>query len=771
MVAARATTVYLSLAVAWIMLSGQVLDALVSDVETRARLETAKGIGFVLFTAALLYLLIYRQVHRLNGVLERQQQDQEALRESEQRWIFALEAAGHGVWDWDASSDKVYFSPQWKRMLGYDDADVGNSLDDWSSRVHPDDLEGCYADLQSHFSGDAPVYRNEHRMLCKDGSYRWIIDSGMVCAWDDDGQPLRVVGTHTDITRLKEAEQKLRQASIIFESTQEGFMITDGEQRILAVNPAFSRITGYSEAEVLGDTPRLLRSGRQGPEFYRELWRELNDTGGWCGEIWNRAKDGRVYPQLLTLNAVRDEQGRVSNYIAVMSDISQLRRTEQELEHLAHHDPLTGLPNRVLLRARMEQLMPVADREGLHLAVLCLDLDRFKHINDSLGHQAGDDLLCQVAQRLMSVVRAEDTVSRSGGDEFLVLMAELRDIHTATLMAARLNRVLEQPFHVRGQELFVNASIGISLYPDDGRSFGELLQFGDVAMYEAKKAGGAGYHFYASALTERSQQRVRLESDLRRALEAGELALHYQPLVDLRGGRLVGFEALLRWQHPRQGWIAPDTFIPLAEESGLIKPLGDWVLREAFAQACTWHEAGLEFGTIAVNVSPRQLDQDDLPALVRRLLQETGLPPGRVSLELTETAVMGQPERARSALDEIFAQGIELSIDDFGTGYSSLAYLKQLPFGKLKIDRSFVRDIPGDSNDVQITRAIVALGHSLGLRIVAEGVETEAQRDLLLELGCDVAQGYLFDRPVPADEAQQRWLSFAMEPCRRSECN
>lgn len=554
------------------------------------------------------------------------------------------------------------------------------------------------------------------------------------------------------------AEAALRQSSAVFESTRDGVVITTLEPRIVAVNPAYTEITGYRADEVIGLNPSLLRSGRHDRAFYQAMWAGLKQLGYWQGEVWNRRANGEVYPQWLTLSTVRDEAGEPSHYVGVFTDLTQLKRSEQQLEHLTHYDPLTDLPNRLLVQSRLEHAIDQARRHRSRVGVLFVDLDRFKNVNDSLGHPVGDALIQAVATRLRGGLRDEDTVARLGGDEFLVVIEDLESADAAASVASKLTRLVQEPFQVGdGQEVIVSASIGVSLYPDDGDSATGLIQHADAALYQAKARGRDSFCFYSSALTAAVSEHMQMEMGLRRALERGELLIHYQPLVSLDGGP-VGAEALLRWQPPGEGLVRPDRFIPLAEETGLIVPIGAWVLREACRQARAWLDAGLELGTVSVNLSVRQFHERNLVALVADVLRETGLPADRLELEITESALMDDVEQAVQTLHMLRALGVALAVDDFGTGYSSLAYLKRFPIGKLKVDQSFVRGIATDDSDRAIVTATIAMARSLGFTTTAEGVETEAQLEILRALGCSAYQGYLFSRPVEA-------VDFARLPC------
>ena len=570
---------------------------------------------------------------------------------------------------------------------------------------------------------------------------------------DEQGKVIGFAGVGRDISEQVRNRERLRLSAAVLESTREGVMVTDAAGILISVNRAFTDITGFSEAEALGQHPRMLHSGRQKRDFYQAMWASIAETGHWKGEIWNRHRSGNIYPEWLTISAVRNADGDVTNYVGVFSDISHLKQSEAKLEHLAHYDPLTDLPNRLLLTSRLNHAIEKAERGNARMAVLFLDLDHFKHVNDSLGHPAGDDLLQAISARLKTRIRDGDTLARLGGDEFVVVLETLRRPDEAAMVAHAIIELLEEPFVLPGNhEIYIGASLGISLYPDNGSDATQLIRNADTAMYLAKSQGRNTYRYYTEALTTAANERLYLESRMRRALERGEFVVHYQPQVSIRDGHIVGVEALLRWQDPEEGLIAPMRFIPLAEETGLIQPIGRWVLHTACAQLRAWVDAGLPPLTMAVNLSPKQFAQPDLVEQVCEALELTGLPPEYLELEITESAIMESGDRARTTLKALKNLGIMLSIDDFGTGYSSLAYLKQLPIDKLKIDKSFVDGIPHDRNDTAITTTIIAMAKNLNLRVLAEGVETEAQRQFLTEPGCDAYQGYLYSRPVPAAE-------------------
>ncbi|WP_026600367.1 putative bifunctional diguanylate cyclase/phosphodiesterase [Methylomonas sp. 11b] len=566
----------------------------------------------------------------------------------------------------------------------------------------------------------------------------------------DSVQLFRVV--MIDISQQKANDDYLRQAAAMFESAREGVMVTDADSRILVVNRAFIELTGYSATEAIGQTPKILKSGRQDEAFYRVMWAEIDKTGYWQGEIWNRRNNGEIYPQMLSISAVRNEYQQVTHYVGVFSDITQLKDAVNRLDYLAHHDPLTDLPNRLLLFARLEHCIELSNRERKSAALLMLDLDRFKDVNDSFGHLAGDELLQKVAARLTSRLRGVDTVTRLGGDEFALLLEDLSHPQDAALVATEIIEALSEPWRLsNGAEVRIGVSVGISLFPEHGETSEELLQHADAALYRAKDEGRGNFKYFSEDLTEAAKRRINLESLLRRAITKAELQVIYQPQIDLRTGVIIGAEALLRWQNIDEGSIPPSQFIPVAEETGLISEIGEWVLLEVCRQGQRWIEAGLPPLRLAVNLSPHQFRHGDIVTHMTAILNETGFPAECLELELTETALMERESEAVHILGQLRTLGVRLAIDDFGTGYSSLAYLKRFPLNTLKIDKSFIDDIPQLEDDKEIAAAIIGMAHTLRLKVLAEGVETEEQLNFLKEHGCDFYQGYYKSPAVSAE--------------------
>jgi diguanylate cyclase (GGDEF)-like protein/PAS domain S-box-containing protein len=567
----------------------------------------------------------------------------------------------------------------------------------------------------------------------------------------------------SELVRMRaEAQQQL--AASVFHNTIEGIFITDAKGHILSVNPAFTHITGYSAEEALGQNPSMLKSDHHDQAFYHDLWQAINTTGQWRGKLWNRRKGGEVFLESQTIRRIHGEDGTV-HFVAVFNDITDQWHKDQHIEHLAFHDSLTGLANRALLGDRLRCGIPLSEHTQDTLAVLMIDLDRFKNVNDSFGHDQGDELLRVVAARLKGVARDTDTVARPGGDEFVMVLQNPGQAEDVAAIAARMIDTIAMPIELGGLSLRVGASIGIAVYPDDGREAASLLKNADAAMYAAKAAGKGTYRFFSPAMAERAQARLHLEMDLRRAIEQDELELHYQPQMCLRTDIPCGAEVLVRWRHPERGLIAPMEFIPLAEETGLIEHLGAWVLEHACRQLSVWRTAGEGLCCLAVNVSAIQLRQGALAEQVSELLTRYDLPGSSLEIELTESAVMSDPDQAIDSMRAVRALGVKIAIDDFGTGYSSLSYLKRLPIDTLKIDRSFVMEADSSEDGAVICSTVIGLGKSLRLAVVAEGIETAAQLAYLKQQECAIGQGYYFSRPLPLAEFNSWLAAYPVPHC------
>lgn len=563
---------------------------------------------------------------------------------------------------------------------------------------------------------------------------------------------VRSLQTDVQASRQQEDHDRLRLASAVFDSTREGVLVSNASGQIVHVNRAFIEITGYQPEEVLGFNPSKFKSGRHGPEFYQQMYRSILSAGQWSGEIWNRRKSGEIYPQWQTIRGIKDESGEFRHFVAVFSDLTAIKRSEQELTQLAHYDALTQLPNRLLFTDRTAQALASARSGKGGCALLLIDLDHFNNINDSLGHTVGDEVLKAVANRLKSLFDSETTLARLGGDEFAVLVNNCQQVEQAVALAQQVIEAFKKPFLLAEQQLFITASIGISLFPGDALTAGQLLRHADSALFKAKRDGREGYALYTEELTAHARQRVELASELRRAIDHQELRLFYQPIHDLVTRRIKGVEALVRWQHPQRGMVSPGEFIPVAEQSGLIAEIDAWVLKTACRQMQAWLASGVHLDFVAVNVSSRLFCHGGLDRQVARTLNETGLDPACLEIEITESAVMEDPEQAIEQMHRLRELGLSLAIDDFGTGYSSLLRLKRMPVQKLKIDQGFVAGLPGDDDDISIVRVIIALAQSMGMRVLAEGVEEADQAAFLLENGCELAQGYWFARPMPPEQ-------------------
>jgi diguanylate cyclase (GGDEF)-like protein/PAS domain S-box-containing protein len=555
-----------------------------------------------------------------------------------------------------------------------------------------------------------------------------------------------------EIAERRKAEQGLRLSAKVFENNSEAIMVTDALHNIVMINRAFTDITGYTQDEVLGKNPRILSSGKQRKEFYQDFYSALQTNDQWRGEIWNKRKNGDIFPEWVTVSVLRDEHGEITHCVAVFLDISERKKEEERIQYLANYDVLTGLPNRYLLGDRLEQGLSRSQRHKTKLAVIFIDLDHFKNINDSLGHDVGDALLKMVADRLKLCLRRSDTIARQGGDEFVAILGDLNSEDEATFIAEKMIEALSSQFIVGEYQLSVTPSIGLSIYPDDGETTMQLLRNADLAMYRAKDAGRNRLEYYKPEMNSKAILRLNLENDLRTAISKQQLMLYYQPKVSVAGNKVVGMEALLRWQHPEMGFVSPAQFIPVAEESGLINEIGDWVLRQAALQQRIWQSQGYQIVPIAVNLSARQFGQKDLLHKIQTIVRDAGIPAHFIELELTESMLMEIGADNLSVMDKLSEAGFDLSLDDFGTGYSSLSRLKLLPVKTLKVDQSFVRDIDSDENDEAIVNATVVLAHAMEMKVVAEGVETQSQLDFIRDLQCEEYQGYLFSRPVPAHE-------------------
>ena len=745
--ALRISVLYATFAGAWIWWSDRALEVLFPDPASQAWLQSVKGSFFVLVTSLLLFFLIRRDVlvrEALTAKLKLEAVRLSHIMAVNPAVVYSLttdpQTRGRFVVD--------YVSPKAEQVTGYAPADWLATPGLWLARVHPEDrLRVLQAQQQLLDEGQLQY---EYRFLHADGRCRWIYDQ-LVLTRDLAGDRTMVVGAWLDVTDHKQAQEQLQLTAQVFESSQEGIVITDADNQLLSVNRAFTEITGYTKQDVMGRNPSLLASGCQDKAFYDAMWRAIQSEGCWQGELSSRRKNGELYPQWLSISVVRNAQGQITQYIGILTDLSSRKRAEEQIRVLSNYDVLTHLPNRALLQDRAQVALAAAQRSQAKVALMYIDLDRFKNINDSLGHAVGDRLLQELAQRLTAQLHLDDTVCRPGGDEFICLLPNTDD-QGAAHVAQRTLATIAEPYMIDGQRLNLTASIGIALFPENGVDLARLSQCADSALFRAKQQGRGNFQFFAPQMHERANEVLRIENDLRRALENQELLLHYQPQVDAHSLKIVGVEALVRWQHPEWGLVSPARFIPIAEESGQIREIGNWVLYTAVQQNADWQAAGLPIVPVAINLSVVQFKDAALCDTVVDALRVSGLAPAMAELELTESIAMDDSTFTIDMVARLHSLGIGLSIDDFGTGYSSLSYLKRFKIDKLKIDQSFVRDIQHDPDDAAIVTAIIALAHGLGFQTIAEGVETQAQLDFLRAHACDEIQGYFYSKPVPADE-------------------
>ncbi|MEW8438085.1 MAG: EAL domain-containing protein [Candidatus Thiodiazotropha taylori] len=845
---------------------------------------------------------------------------QQALQASEGRYRHLTESSLDGIWEWDLQAETLYLSPRWKAQLGYQDDELPNEFETWSSRLHPADSARVMKHLDSYLKHPQPIWQEEFRLRHKNGNYIWLLARGSA-VFNEQQEVIRILGVHIDINQLKleqqlrltnesrlaamlslnqgaprstekeiiqialehavsltvsevgylhfvnsdqesielvtwskqtlkhcnaafdshyplsmagvwadcvrtkkpqihndypnlddkkglpeghiplkrhmslpvidkgqvklvigvgnkleeyttqdvqqlkylvsdlwqliekkRTDEKLKQAAAVYESTQEAVTITDPSPKIVAVNRAFTEITGYQESEVLGKNPSVLKSGRHDELFYESMWRDLASTGRWQGEIWNRRKSGEVYPEWLNISAVLDEGGLISHYVAVFSDISLLKQSESQLERMAHYDPLTGLPNRILLFSRIEHAIQRAKRSGHPLAVLFLDLDNFKNVNDSLGHPTGDRLLKVLAERIQLRLRSEDTVARIGGDEFVILIENMAYETDLAELAEVIIKEVTKPAKLDNHELSVGGSIGISIYPENGKTVTDLIKNADAAMYLAKERGRNSYQFYTPQLTTKAKKRLRVESELRQAIKQGEIEAFYQPVVRISDEKIVGAEALARWHRKGSEYVMPGVFIPIAEDSGLIEQITEVILEQVCQNLADWNGSLGGAFKVAINMSARQFESVNLEDEISSYLKRFELTGDRLELELTERVLMHDAEKTAAKLRRLRSLGATISIDDFGTGFSSLSYLTRFPIDKLKIDRSFISQVCEEEDKQVIVSTIIAMAKNLHMSVTAEGVETATQLMLLRNQACDYYQGYFYSRPVSADD-------------------
>lgn len=649
------------------------------------------------------------------------------------------------AWMKDSQSRFVHANKHWLQSAGI--GNIEEILGKTDFDFWPEELAEHYRNIDR----EVMQTRQQKRLVEKSinqGAETWV-ETFKSPVIGDDGQILGTIGLARDITEERMTEEKLKLAASIYESSSEGMLVTDAENRIIAVNSAFTQITGYTAAEVIGKNPKILSSGTHDKAFYQEMWDSINFKGFWQGEIHDRKKNGEIHIKRMTINIIPNSDGKTYRYVGLFSDITDIKKNEATIWRQANYDPLTELPNRRLFMDRLEQEILKADRFDTAIALLFIDLDRFKEVNDTLGHQAGDAMLIEAAKRIEACIRSSDTVSRLGGDEFMVILADLHDCSHIESIAEKILLSLQEPLQLGHELFFTSGSIGITLYPNDAKTSEELVKNADQAMYVSKSGGRNRFSYFTSSMQEDAQARLKLTSELRAAIEEKQFSLFYQPIVELSTGIIHKAEALIRWRHPALGLVSPATFIPLAEETGLIVEMGDWIFKDAakFAKQIS-QKTGQAF-QISVNKSPVQFRESFKRHDWIAYLNEIGLHPKQIVVEITEGLLLDSDPSVRNRLLEYRDAGIEVAIDDFGTGYSSLSYLNKFDIDYLKIDQSFTRNLRTGSSEMAISEAIIVMAHKLGLKVIAEGVETEDQRNLLAAAGCDFVQGYLYSKPIP----------------------
>lgn len=734
--AARVAGWYLLAGVLWISFSDYLVRQM-GPAELQSEIQTYKGWGFVAITGAILFVTVLR-------ALRAQEEAAQTIGRHQSKFRTYIENAPMAVFVLDSRGRCVEANQQAADLIGCDLPTLFSlSLADFA----PPGEDRVIAAAAMTTLASQRWIEGDFRLLRQDGRIIWM--HARAAGLGDQ----QFIACAYDVTAQKEDEERLRQAGAVFRSTREGVVVTDSSGRIITVNPAFTEITGYEESEVVGQNPRLLKSGVQDRDWYRDMWRAINDAGYWQGEIWNRRKNGEIYPEWLTISSVRDARGEAVNYVGVFTDISRIKHSEAQLDHLAHTDALTGLVNRLLLDSRLEHGLARAIRTGRRVAVAALDIDGFHRVNEVLGLETGDAVLRAVADRLQSHLEGSDTLARLGGDEFVVVREDLPSAHAAADLARTLLDAFAQPIiTTSGRPLHLSVSIGLSLCPDDAVSAAELMKQAGAAVRHVKRTGGKAFCFHTASMEQAAKSRFALEDDLRRAMSARELMLYFQPRVALGSRRIEGAEALVRWRAPDGTVKEPEGFIGVAEASGLIQPMGRWVLEEACRQQVAWLAAGLPVRTVAVNVSPVQLRDAGFVDHVAATLATSGVDPSRIELEITESATLDPGAHVDERLRQLAALGTRIAIDDFGTGYSSLSHLTRLPVHTIKIDRSFLESLPAAGTSREVVATIISMATHLGLATVAEGIETEAEAKFLHRSGCKLGQGFLFGKPMTAEE-------------------
>ncbi|MGF1768542.1 EAL domain-containing protein [Enterovibrio makurazakiensis] len=697
----------------------------------------------------------------MNNMLNVIRCSHDSLQLEHSRLLNVLDGTRTGTWEWNVQTGHIEYSGAWHDILGWDIAELnGPPNKNWNIFIHPDDRINSDTLIDRLFDKEIEYYDCEVRLQNRSGDWINALGRANVVDWDKNGHPLKVLGTHQDITAHKKAEEKLRLAATVFSHSREGIIIADSKSRIIEVNDAFTRITGYSIDDVRGQKPSILHSGKQNADFYKKMWQSLTEKGHWSGELWNRRKNGEIYPELLTISCVLGEDNKPVNFVAVFSDITAYKEHERELELIAHFDVLTELPNRFLLGDRLKSAMKHAKRSGQYVAIIFFDLDGFKSVNDAYGHEVGDVLLQEIAKRMQNSMRDSDTIARIGGDEFVAILTGLHSPEGCPPLLPRLIAATSDPVDANGNLVQVSASFGITFFPQsDEVDADTLLRQADYAMYQAKLNGKHRYNFFDAELERTLKSQNEYLRSIGYGLTKKEFFLCYQPKVNFRTGEIIGLEALIRWQHPTQGILMPKDFIPSIENRSLIVDVGEWVLETTLHQLTEWQRKGF-VTQVSVNIAPHQLSQTDfMDKLIVLMARFPHISPSQLQLEILETSAVEDIAAVSQIITQCQSMGISFAIDDFGTGYASLTYLKQLPAETLKIDHSFVGDMLDDTDNLLILEGIITLANTFGKKVLAEGVEKKEQIQLLLWLGCELGQGFGISRPMRADKV----LSWAKE--------
>jgi diguanylate cyclase (GGDEF)-like protein/hemerythrin-like metal-binding protein/PAS domain S-box-containing protein len=697
----------------------------------------------VITTVLTMYSAISTRTLDLMREKNLRRQAEKALQISEERWKFILDGDKENIWDFNLEDGSKYVL---KDEISIIDIIQDNIKDkDSTTRIHPEDIESVKNDFLDHLQGNTKFYTNKHRVIKDNGSCFWVLSRGKVVSRNENGKPLRIVGTHSDIT-----EREL--ASIIYRNSSQGMMITDISNNIISINNAFTEITGYNETDVLGKNPSILSSGKHGKQFYNDMWKSINTSGEWSSEIYNKHKDGHIYCELLSINLVKNKLGATDYYVSLFNDITEHKKAQETIHKQANFDSLTHLQNRAMFQIKLEKQRLRSNRNKLPFALLFIDLDHFKNVNDSLGHEIGDSLLVEASTRIMHSVRETDVVARFGGDEFTIILPDIKDTDCIDRVAQDIILELSKPFDFGLNKVYVSASIGIALYPDDADTLSGLLRNADQAMYKAKQTGRSRFNYFTSSMQTLAQERQTLISDLHNALELKEFELYYQPIFDLKTKKIIKAEALIRWNHPTKGLVNPDDFIPLSEKCGVIAALGDWVFKEAASQTKEWLDKYNLDLQISINKSPIQFKFESKAESWTKYINDIGLSSENIVIEITENVLMDNENDILDKLLKLQDAGFQIAIDDFGTGYSSISYLKKFDIDYIKIDRSFVSNLTPDSQDMILCEAMIGMAHKLGIKVIAEGIETQSQNERLNFMDCDYGQGYLFSKPIPANK-------------------